>query len=414
MERLGTDIQAVSSQGTETGEETENRCDISSCDSWMDTITTSSLCCRPDDVSLTCSPQCTDQELIVVDFFCGAGGFTRGALDAGAWVVCGIDSNERCRKTYQYNNRNANDESVHFFASPVEELDPHDIQSVLEGFAETDVAFIACPPCQPFTNLRTTKKRSKKSMGALLAFVRHVEELRPRFVVVENVPGIRNPKYENIWSEFLERLEDVGYEIKEKIVDAKQYGVPQTRRRVLLVAALEEPPPWPEPPLPDGPFSTVADAFAEVALERLEAGQASKNDPLHCASALSPLNLSRIRATPHSGGDRLSWPYELQLRCYKSHSGHTDVYGRMDWKKQAPTLTTRFDSLSNGRFGHPDEDRAITPREGALLQTFPPEYNFFDRSRDENVLHIGNAVPPRQARIVIDSLIERVRTGSEG
>ena len=252
------------------------------------------------------------------------------------------------------------------------------------------------------------------SISFVLAFASHVEELLPRFVVVENVPGIRAGKYGTVWKTFRERLRAGGYLVREETVDAKRYGVPQTRWRTLLVAARGEVPPWPAPTLPDGPFVTVADAFALVPLARLEAGQRSREDPLHRASALSRLNRERIRATPSSGGDRRSWPAALQPDCYRGHRGHTDVYGRMAWDRPAPTLTTRFVSLSNGRFGHPQEDRAITPREGALLQTFPPVYAFLDRARDTNVRHIGNAVPPRLAKAVVASLIERVRAGARG
>jgi DNA (cytosine-5)-methyltransferase 1 len=346
----------------------------------------------------------------MVDYFCGAGGFTCGALSAGAIVACGIDWDERARATYVENNHNSAGRPVPFIHAKVEDLKPRVIREYLASYRGHPTVFVGCPPCQPYTNLRTTKQDSSLSQNALRGFVDHVQALHPDFIIVENVPGIRAQKYGLLWDESVKRLTDSGYQVRCGVVNAARYGVPQKRLRALLVGCKANfgSVPWPEETHAPDAYRTVRDAFDEVELCRLEAGQACASDPLHSASALSALNLRRIRAIRKPGGGRTEWPKSLWLQCYNDHVGHTDVYGRMAWKRPAPTLTTRFVSLSNGRFGHPVEHRAITPREGALLQTFPPDYKFLHPTRDVRVIHIGNAVPPRLARAFVGAIESRL------
>lgn len=353
---------------------------------------------------------------LVVDYFCGGGGFTCGALSAGAIVACGIDCDERAKSTYVKNNRNPGGHPVPFILARVEELDPRVVSKHLAVHPRYPIIFVGCPPCQPFTNLRTTKEHPASSKEALRAFLDHVEALRPDFVIVENVPGIRARKYGALWQESVDRLGSAGYKVRYEVVNAARYGVPQKRLRTLLVACKSQygEVPWPkETHIPEN-YRTVRDAFGAAKLCQLEAGHVCKADPLHSASSLSELNLKRIRAIKKPGGSRTEWPRSLCLDCYRDHDGHTDVYGRMHWEKPAPTLTTRFVSLSNGRFGHPEEDRAITPREGALLQTFPPRYKFLEDSRDMKVIHIGNAVPPRLAVAFIRAIKKRLAKDGTG
>ncbi len=329
-------------------------------------------------------------------------------------MVCGIDCDGRAQKTYQENNRNG-DSPVPFLQVRIEDLSTETLAELLEPYEDHRVLFAGCPPCQPFTNLRTSKVRSASSRDALRRFVDHVVALGPDFVLVENVPGIQAKKYGNLWDESVERLRDAGYQLRSEIVNAARFGVSQKRLRTLLVAARGAEPPWPEPTHEPSEYRTVRDAFDEVGLFcgpslcGLETGEQCEHDAQHGASLLSKLNLRRIRAIRRPGGSRTEWPPELDLACYRGHEGHTDVYGRMDWSRPAPTLTTRFVSLSNGRFGHPKEDRAITPREGAVLQSFPPDYQFFDASRDMPVIHIGNAVPPRLAQAFVAAVAKSVR-----
>lgn len=354
------------------------------------------------------------RQLAVLDFFCGAGGFTCGALSAGAKVVYGFDCDGRAQKSYQENNWNS-DGPVPFLQTRIEDLAPGTVAEILEPYEDQPVLFIGCPPCQPFTNLRTSKERSASSRDALRRFIDHVVALRPDFVVVENVPGIQAKKYGNLWEESVKRLQDAGYQLRSEVVNAARFGVPQKRMRTLLVGARNTEPPWPEATHEPGEYRTFQDAINEPGLLcgsslcRLEPGEQCKHDEQHGAALLSELNRRRIRAIRKPGGNRTEWPPELELECYRGHEGHTDVYGRLAWSRPAPTLTTRFVSLSNGRFGHPEEDRALTPREGALLQSFPPDYQFFDASRDMNVIHIGNAVPPRLGQAFVAAIAESVR-----
>jgi len=355
-----------------------------------------------------------DQSMpVVIDFYCGAGGFTRGALDAGAYVICGIDNDNRAKGTYEYNNKNINACSVPYIENSVEDIQKNYLRDLLKPFKDHPLVFVGCPPCQHFTNLGTDKTASEASKGALSAFVDHVLVFRPKYVVIENVPGIRAPKYGAVWEDAKSRLREVKYQIRDEIVDAKCFGVPQTRRRMLLVAAQNEKPPWPKAKHGPGRYRKICDVLAKTGLRKLRAGERDPSDPMHVAAILSETNLARIMATPKSGGNRTAWPAELQLECYKEFSGYTDVYGRMDWQKPAPTLTTRFNSLSNGRFGHPEQNRAITPREGALLQTFPKDYQFLDSSMNVNVRHIGNAVPPLLAREIVSAIIKTIEGNPE-
>jgi len=352
--------------------------------------------------------------LVAADFFCCGGGFTCGALSAGAIVACGIDCDDRVKDTYVRNNRNPDQKRVPFVHSRVEDLGSETLFPYFASYLRNPLVFVGCPPCQPFTNLRTSKDRSVRDRDALAYFIDHVKTFRPDFVVIENVPGIRAKKYDSIWEKSVNRLRSAGYSVRYAVVNAARYGVPQKRLRTLLVAcrsALGKPP-WPEETHSPESYRTVKHAFSEADLSRLAAGETCEHDPLHTAANLSDKNLQRIAAIPRPGGSRLNWPKDLSLECYKDHEGHTDVYGRMDWNKPAPTLTTRFVSLSNGRFGHPEENRAITPREGALLQTFPPRYNFHDPlndSRDMKVIQIGNAVPPRLAEAFIRAIQDYLR-----
>ena len=346
----------------------------------------------------------------VADYFCGAGGFTRGALDAGAYVALAVDRDQVVEETYVHNNVNKNGRAPELILKDVHELCPSEVTKVLKSHRSANglprpLLFIGCPPCQPFTNLKTDKKKSLPDRDAIQGFLNHVESVRPDYVVIENVPGIRLPKFGSVWEDSIKRLKQMGFKgIREMIVNAKHYGVPQSRRRVLLLASRKAPAPLPIPTHDKHNFVTVEDTIRHLA--PLESGERHESDPMHTASHLSALNLERIQAIKEPGGDRRCWPPRLQLECFKGRSGHTDVYGRLDWKSPAPTITTRFVSLSNGRFGHPEQDRALTPREGALLQTFPDDFDFKTKSRGDTSRLIGNAVPPKLARAVTLAIIQ--------
>lgn len=330
--------------------------------------------------------------MIAVDFFCGAGGLTSGLSQAGISVILGIDNDKHCGETYEKNNN-----SSKFLGMDLRELKAKQIRHFLSGVNRKDLLFAACAPCQPFTKLNN--RRNRGTAATLLGrFSYFVSAFRPGAILLENVPGITKVSGFSTYRRFLKTLEQVGYHFCEGIVDAKFYGVPQTRRRFILIAMTGTRPTLPTATHGPGliPFETVEKAISHY--PGISAGECHPKVPNHRASVLSPLNLRRIRNTPLDGGDRRSWPKRVVLNCHrKGHKGHTDVYGRMWWNRPAPALTCRCDSLSNGRFGHPAQDRAISLREAASLQSFPDSYVFHGPSKEHITAQIGNAVPVRLA-----------------
>lgn len=335
-----------------------------------------------------------------IDFFCGAGGLTRGFLNAGIEVILGIDSNAQCRETYEKNNPPAR-----FLHADIHKLSPTELK-IVKNIPSEELLFAGCAPCQPFTKQRREIKNSNQRT-LLGYFARFVEDIRPGQIFVENVPGITKVQGHSTYRKFRELLDRLNYHTITGTVDAKWYGVPQTRRRFILLAAQSFKPTLPT--ISHGPnqqpYITVRDAIGSY--PRITAGQTHPITPNHRASQLSPLNMERIKNTPRNGGDRRDWKSHLRLDCHiKRHDdghvykGHTDVYGRMWWDRPAPAITCRFDSLSNGRYGHPSQNRAISLREGARLQSFEDDYIFYGSSKSELAAQIGNAVPVKLAETV--------------
>lgn len=327
-----------------------------------------------------------------LDFFCGAGGLTRGLLDAGIEVVAGYDLDERCRAAYERNNR------APFLSGRIEDLRP-DSPSLAEHIGETDdLLFAACAPCQPFSKI-LQNGATTHDPTLLSAFGRLVAAVRPGYVLVENVPGIQRGVGRETLEKFRRTLMACNYETVEDILDAKHFGVPQNRRRFVLLAARSGRTPTLPDPTHGGDRSTpqtVRDAIHRF--PKIGAGESSPQVANHRAARISDRNLARLRATPHDGGGRRSWPEHLWLACHrKDNSGHSDVYGRMAWDRPSPALTGRCHSISNGRYGHPEQDRAISLREAAAIQTFPDDYEFFGYDK-AIARQIGNAVPVLLAR----------------
>jgi DNA (cytosine-5)-methyltransferase 1 len=333
--------------------------------------------------------------MIAVDFFCGAGGLTRGLLNAGIDVVLGIDADEGCRETYEANNQPS-----HFLHADVRTLTFEDVREYIPAVAAEELFFAACAPCQPFTQLKKTED-TEGAATLLGQFGRFVQEFLPRYIFIENVPGLARVRGSSTYRRFRRLLTGLGYQYWEGVVDAKMYGVPQKRRRFIIVAVMGVTPTV--PPATHGPglipYETVREAIQSY--PTLGAGEINAAIPNHRAAVLTDTNLERIRNTPHDGGDRTAWPLNLWLPCHlNGHKGHTDVYGRMYWDLPAPTLTCKFNSLSNGRYGHPEQDRAISLREGAKLQSFEDTYIFHATSTVRLAAQIGNAVPVRLAEAV--------------
>ena len=332
--------------------------------------------------------------MIAIDFFCGGGGLTSGLIGAGISVLGGYDSCPDYKDTYEKNNK------AKFICADIRNVNAEKIYGEFPAIKgkEDQLLFSGCAPCQPFSSQRHAKT-VHKDVNLLVEFGRIVEAIKPAHVFVENVPGIRG-KGKQVIDSFIYEKEKSGYLYDYKVVNAKDYGVPQNRQRFVLIASRFFKPTIPEGTFGAGktPYRTVRDAIAKF--PEISAGGHNDSVPNHQASALSALNLERIQHTPHSGGDRRSWPPRLILKCHNNgHTGHTDVYGRMDWDKVAPTLTARCYSLSNGRYGHPTQNRAISLREAAALQSFSDEYVFYGTFVSIG-RQIGNAVPVKMAEVM--------------
>lgn len=329
--------------------------------------------------------------MIALDFFCGGGGLTKGLINAGITVLGGYDNCPEFKDTYEKNNH------CKFINMDIRNVTKEKIYKEFPELKdnEDDLLLSGCAPCQPFSSQRRLKSEHVDT-NLLQEFGRVVEKIKPAHIFVENVPGLKG-KGKEIFDSFILLLKNNGYFYDFDIVNAKDYGVPQNRKRLVIIASR-----FFQPIIPEGiygkgeiPYVSVRDAIGHY--PSIEAGESDEAFPNHVSASLSELNLKRINATPHSGGDRSSWSSDLILDCHKNgHKGHTDVYGRMDWQKVAPTLTARCYSLSNGRYGHPEQNRAISLREAAALQSFDDDYIFYGNITFIGK-QIGNAVPVKMA-----------------
>lgn len=330
--------------------------------------------------------------ITAIDFFCGAGGLTRGLLDVGIKVVAGIDIDEQCKDTYEKNNRPAI-----FLHADVRKLESKLIKQLVRGVSKRDLLFAGCAPCQAFSQQRKSGNR-RSDATLLVSLAKLIGLFRPGQVLIENVPGLTKIKGFSAYQRFLRTLMLNGYNFDDGIMDAKNYGVPQNRRRYVLFAMRGGNPVLPKVTHGSGgkPYRTVRNAIKHY--PPIAAGEEHPLFKNHAAAGLTRLNLRRLKHTPHDGGDRRSWPENLVLDCHRDgYHGHTDVYGRMSWDAPAPTLTGKCNSISNGRYGHPVQDRAISLREAASLQTFRDDYVFYG-SNLHVAIQIGNAVPVRLAQ----------------
>lgn len=337
----------------------------------------------------------------VVDLFCGVGGLTCGLEKVGLDVVAGYDVDATCEYTYSFNN------NARFIHKNIENVTGKEIKKFLQGY---DVKILAgCAPCQPFSSHQKDKyhRDKHKDWKLLYQFARLIKEAKPHIVSMENVPELAN---EQVFRDFLKTLEEQKYHVTYMVANAADYGVPQRRKRLLLLASKMKQIYFIEPTHENA--VTVRDVIED--LPKVDAGEKISDDNLQVSSSLSKMNLERIR---HSipGGTWKDWPEDLILECHKKKTGQTysSVYGRMQWDDVAPTITTQFVGYGTGRFGHPEQDRALTLREGAMLQTFPENYSFVPRGEPvvlKNIArHIGNAVPPRLGEVIGISIIEHCK-----
>lgn len=336
----------------------------------------------------------------VVDFFSGCGGTSLGFRDAGMSIVAGLDNDPDAAATFRRNFPKA-----HFFEQDINHVSTNEVKRILPKNGK--ILFSGCAPCQPFSRQNRSQDKKDPRRRLLEEFQRFVMALKPDYVVVENVPGLQKVGSRGPFYRFVSELKKQGYGVNCKILSASQFGVPQMRKRLVLIAVKNGEAPMPLPTHGPGLAepSTVRDWLK--GLPKINAGEVSAKDPDHASMKLSDLNLRRIRATPEGKG-RESWSGELLLDCHRDHIGHSDVYGRLAWDKPASAMTTRCLSYSNGRYGHPDEDRAISLREAACLQTFPRDF-MFEGTLTSKGRQVGNAVPPLLARRIAEALLKQGR-----
>lgn len=338
-----------------------------------------------------------------IDLFCGIGGLTYGVEKAGINVVAGYDIDNASRFPYEKNN------GAKFICKDIKDIEQGEINSLYPE--STDVKMLmGCAPCQPFSTYNRTPRENPSrllKMGLLGYFGKQIQDVKPDIVSMENVPQLAK---ETVFTDFVSLLIKEGYHVNWEIVFAPKYGVPQTRKRLLLVASKFGEINLIPPTFTKESYVTVRQTIGS--LPPLEEGGIDPSDNLHKARHLSDLNLKRIRASSQGGSWR-EWPPELLPDAYKKTSGKTygSVYGRLSWDKPSTTITTQFIGYGSGRFGHPDQDRALSLREGAMLQTFPNDYFFVDPSlgasysSQQVALQIGNAVPPKLGEVIGKSII---------
>ena len=340
-----------------------------------------------------------------IDLFCGVGGLTYGLARAGIIVKLGIDVDPACEYAYTRNN------NAKFLHKDVAELTGFELA---KKFTPGSIRLLAgCAPCQPFSSLRHGEDTSSDEKWSLLThFARLVTELKPELVTMENVPGVS--KYLP-YTHFVRSLNKLGYRFETAVVNCADYGLAQERKRFVLVASLLG-----EVGVPKGDKrkrKTVRQVIGK--LPALGAGEVSETDYMHKARALSPLNLERVKHSKQ-GGNWLDWPEHLRLKCHKKSTGETfkSVYGRMRWDSSSPTVTTQASNIGTGRFVHPEQHRAISLREAAMLQSFPKTYRF-SKTRDDCSFStvgrlIGNAVPPALGKAIGKAFSEHVEVCDAG
>ncbi|MBE0669907.1 MAG: DNA cytosine methyltransferase [Anaerolineales bacterium] len=336
------------------------------------------------------------EEIGVIDMFCGVGGLTHGFVLEGYDVLAGIDLDESCSYAYEKNN------NAKFLKRDVRKLKPEEIEKIFSS--KKIKVLVGCAPCQPFSRYSVKPSKRNDDWNLVKSFAKIIEQTNPEIVSMENVPQLKNHK---VFKEFQNKLKKTGYKISWQIVYGPDYGLPQERERLILLASklgeinLIEKTHSPEN------YRTVKDTIGN--LPPIDAGQSHPKDPIHLSSKLSEINLERIKASK-PGKTWKDWSKNLQLACHKKDTGkgYISVYGRMEWNKPSPTITTQFFGYGNGRFGHPKQNRAISLREGALLQTFPETYEF---SNDKDTIkiktigkHIGNAVPVVLGQVIAKSI----------
>ena len=346
------------------------------------------------------------RKIYAVDLFCGAGGLTHGLIKSGVDVRLGVDIDPACEYPYTENNAST------FLQKSVEDLSSEEIRKY---YRKNGIKLLAgCAPCQTFSRYNQKATESDTRWWLLLQFSRLVKEILPDLVTMENVPGLME---QNVFTQFLEDLKKCEYSITYSIVNCAEYGIPQHRNRLVLIASRFGKITLLSPKEFGKASKTVRTAIGKM--PEIEDGTYYPKDPLHQSAALSKTNKKRIKSS-RPGGTWRDWSDKLVADCHKKTTGKSfpSVYGRMTWDDPAPTITTQFFGFGNGRFGHPEQDRAISLREGAILQSFPKRYKFVAPGEPIIKTHIGkligNAVPVGIGKLIGDSLYRHIMIVEKG
>lgn len=341
-----------------------------------------------------------------IDLFCGVGGLTKGLSNVGIDVIAGFDNDKSCEYAYAHNNNST------FHLADVRQIKGDYLNNFYSK--EAIKVLVGCAPCQPFSQMRSKLGDANlldEKYNLLSEYGRLISEINPVIISMENVPQMVKSR---VYDDFISLITKLGYSFDAKVVNCADYGISQNRRRFVLVGSLL------------GNISLIKPTHINnhlpirnyiYSLPPINAGEVCETDKLHKAAALSEKNIRRIKASK-PGSSWRDWPAELRCDCHKRETGNTygSVYGRLDWDQIGPTITTQFYSYGTGRHGHPEQDRALSLREGALLQTFPMDYDFIDPSATfsmKNIArHIGNAVPVRLGEIIGISIIKHLEDNS--
>ncbi|UUX51842.1 DNA cytosine methyltransferase [Nisaea acidiphila] len=331
-------------------------------------------------------------QLTAIDLFCGSGAVTLGLKNAGFSVAAAVEIDLIASETYR-----ANHPEVHLIRKDICDVDLN-VDLPTKFPSGVDVIAV-CAPCQPFSNRNRARSESDSRVALVLEALKFIKHFKPRVVFVENVPGLeRNMVFERFSLELISLGYSVGH---PHTLDAADVGVPQRRPRMTLVAAKDRGLLEKISGIDKEPYATVRDAIGDLGTPPSIKSETPPSDPMHVSRQHHPITMKRLKHIPKDGGSRDALPDYLVLACHRNLKPNQfpDSYGRMRWDDVAPTLTTGCTDLTRGRYAHPEEDRAITLREAARLQTFPDTYIFAGNAA-QIASQIGNAVPPKMMKSI--------------
>lgn len=339
------------------------------------------------------------RKIKAIDFFCGCGGMTYGLNLSGINVFAGMDIDKSCKESYEHNNQSK------FIHQNIVKTTAKEVRQLFkENTSNAEYTMIAgCAPCQPYSSINTHKQDNDQRKTLLDEFARIIKGVNPHFVLMENVSRLTEKN--QYFSSFVASLKAAGYQYQYKVLNAKDYSVAQNRKRLFLIATRLKKTSLSFESIKKQPEITLKDVIYN--LEHIKHDRSSSCDSLHRSKLLNDLNLKRILATPKNGGLRSAWNKDLVSPCHREKNVFLDNYGRLHWDKLSSTITTKFNQYYSGRFGHPEQDRALSLREGALIQSFPSNYEFF--GNDTQVARqIGNAVPVNLSRTVGEVFVNSI------